>query len=253
MLILYFKRVWVTGDTHGDFDWLADWCHENETTRETDLLIICGDAGIMYFGQNTPRETEIKCKICRCPVTLLCVRGNHESRPAHYDNICFKLIEDDPIVPSGYYYEPEWPYIRYVADGSTFNINDKRCLFIGGAYSIDKEYRQLMRWRWFEDEELALVEQHNILDKIDHHSFDFVFTHTCPEDWQPYDLFMSGVDQSKVSKSMEYFLETVSEIISFKNWYFGHFHDTRFNMSVERTHDGQGDVHMIFDQVKRIM
>lgn len=207
----------------------------------------------MYYGQNTPRENEIKHKICDCPVTLLCVRGNHEARPMSYRGIQFKIVEDDPIIPSGYYFEPDYPDIWYAADGSTFNINDKRCLFIGGAYSIDKEYRQMMNWRWFSDEELSPVECNDILDKIDHKSFDFVFTHTCPIDWQPYDLFMSGVDQSKVSKHMEYFLTTVSDIIDFKDWYFGHFHDTRPNMPIDRSHDGQGRVHMIFNIVERII
>ena len=40
----------------------------------------------------------------------------------------------------------------------------------------------------------------NILDKIDHHYFDYVITHTCPEAWMPTDLFMKGVDSSKISR-----------------------------------------------------
>lgn len=85
-----------------------------------------------------------------------------------------------------------------------------------------------------------------ILDKNDHKQFDFVFTHTCPEDWQPYDLFMSNIDQSKVSKEMEQFLTNVSEIINFEHWYFGHFHAHRPNI----THSGQGKVSMLFNQVE---
>ena len=244
---MLFKRVWVTGDTHGNFKWLKSWCESHNTGKNTDLLIICGDAGLMYYGQDDWREEYIKKFVQEeCPITLLCVRGNHEARPANYKNIQFVTLEDDPIIPSGYYFEPNYPDIWYVADGSTFNINDKRCLFIGGAYSVDKEYRQLMGWHWFADEELTYEEQLNILDKIDHKRFDFVFTHTCPEDWQPYDLFMSSIDQSKVSKKMEQFLTTISEIIDFDHWYFGHFHAHRPNI----THSGQGQVSMLFNQVE---
>lgn len=248
-----FKRVWVTGDTHGNFEWLKTWCESHQTTKETDLLIICGDAGLMYYGQNKWREKNMKKFVQEeCPITLLCVRGNHEARPANYTSTCFVTLEDDPIVPSGYYYEPDYPDIWYVADGSTFNINGKRCLFIGGAYSIDKEYRIMMGWRWFADEELTSEECCDILDKIDHKQFDFVFTHTCPEAWQPFDLFLSFVDQSKVSKRMEQFLTTVSEIIDFDHWFFGHFHAHRYNMAIDRTHPGQGMVSMLFDQVEQL-
>ena len=96
-------------------------------------------------------------------------------------------------------------------------------------------------------------EMDDILDKIGHQSFDYVFTHTCPEDWQPTDLFLSGINQSKVSKRMEQFLTTVSGIIDFKHWYFGHFHDDRENIDYNPTHSGQGNVSMLFNKIVRIM
>lgn len=249
---MYFNRVYVTGDTHGNFDWLPGWCEDYATTKN-DLLIIMGDAGFMYYGQDKAREKYIKKAVEDCPITVLCVRGNHESRPTHYKDMVFVTLETDPIIPSGYYYEAAYPSIWYVADGSTFNINEHRCLFVGGAYSVDKEYRQMMGWRWFPDEELDMDEMLNIMDKVDHQRFDFVFTHTCPEDWQPYDLFLSMVDQSKVSKRMEQFFTDMSNIIDFKHWFFGHFHAHRLNMDIVRSHPGQGRVSMLFDHVELLM
>ena len=249
---MLFNRVWITGDTHGNFEWLEYWCQDHQTSKENDLLIILGDAGLMYYGQGKWREESLKQFVNNCPITILCVRGNHEARPANYTNTCFTIMEEDPIVPSGYYFEPDYPDIWYAADGSTFNINGKRCLFIGGAYSIDKEYRQMMGWRWFADEELTDEEMNNILDKIDHQHFYYVFTHTCPEAWQPTDLFLSFVDQSKVSKRMERFLTTVADIIDFDHWYFGHFHAHRPEITIDKTHPGQGDVSMLFNHVERL-
>lgn len=250
---MLFERVWITGDTHGNFEWLVDWCEKHETHKNTDLLIILGDAGLMYYGQNKWREKNLKQMVQDCPITILCVRGNHEARPMNYKDVQFVELSHDPCVPNGYYYECDYPDIWYAHDGATFYINDKRCLFIGGAYSIDKEYRQMMGWRWFADEELTNEEMNDILDKVDHRQFDYVFTHTCPEPWEPRDLFLSFVDQSKVSKRMEQFLDTVANIIDFKHWYFGHFHAHRLNMEVIRTHPGQGSVHMLYDHVERLM
>ena len=250
--MMNYNRVFVRGDTHGYFDWLPDWCEENHTTTN-DLLIILGDAGILYYGAKKAREKALKEFISKCPITLLCVRGNHEARPSDYTSICFESWGNDPVIEDGWYFEEEYPNIKYIADGTIFYLNDKKCLAIGGAYSVDKELRLLMGWRWFKDEELTDEEMCNILDKIDHQSFDYVFTHTCPEAWQPTDLFLNCVNQSKVSKRMEQFLTTVSEIIDFKHWYFGHFHADRPNMAIDKTHNGQGDVSMLFNNIERIL
>ena len=247
-----YNRVFIRGDTHGVFSWLPAWCEENHTTKN-DALIILGDAGIMYYGPTSDRERMLKEFIAKQSITLLCVRGNHEARPANYTSTCFEIWDDDPVVPTGVYFEPKYPNIQYFADGSTPLINKRRFLIIGGAYSVDKEYRQLMGWRWFANEELNDEEMCNILDKIDHCKFNFVLTHTCPEAWQPVDLFMNSIDRSKISKRMERFLTTVSEVIDFDHWYFGHFHDDRGNINYNRTHGGQGNVSMLFNKIVRIM
>lgn len=245
-----FNRVWVSGDKHGDFNWLPRWCEEHQTTPN-DALILCGDTGFLYYGADNWREKHMKRMVAGCPITILCVRGNHEARPENYSTMNFINLDDDPSVISGYYFESDYPNIRYIADGSILDINEKSCLFIGGAYSVDKEFRQLMGYRWFADEELTTEEMVNILDKIDHKYFVYVFTHTCPEAWQPSDLFMSSIDQSKISHRMEQFLTTVSEIIDFDTWYFGHFHADR-NILYSPTHPGQGEAHMLYNAFEKI-
>ena len=46
-----FYRLFITGDRHGRFDDLEYFCQANDTT-EDDALIILGDAGILYYGEN---------------------------------------------------------------------------------------------------------------------------------------------------------------------------------------------------------
>ena len=51
---------------------------------------------------------------------------------------------------------------------------------------------------------------------------------------------------------MEHFLTIVADIINFKHWYFGHFHAHHPNIAIDRTHPGQGQVSMLFNQVERL-
>ena len=74
----------------------------------------------------------------------------------------------------------------------------------------------------------ALAEEYN-------YSFDFVFSHTCPLKFEPTDLFLSGIDQSKVDKSMEIWMDTIYQKIEANSinrkmptiWCFGHYHADR--------------------------
>ena len=54
-----FYRLFITGDRHGRFDDLEYFCQENGTT-EGDALVILGDAGILYYGENRAREKNLK-------------------------------------------------------------------------------------------------------------------------------------------------------------------------------------------------
>lgn len=237
-------RIYVTGDTHGNFDWLPKWCEENHTTKD-DKLIILGDAGILYYGSRKKKEIHVKNLISDCPITLWCVRGNHEARPQSRQGM--KHIKIGEGQRDIMFYEPSYPNIYYAQDGAVMTLeNGKRFLFIGGAYSIDKDYRLAMGWRWFEDEELDDHEMSDIQNKIVGQSFDCVFTHTCPLSWRPYDKFLSGIDESAVSKRMEVFLEDISNSISFSNWFFGHYHCDRLGMTLDNKN---AHIHMLYKKV----
>lgn len=216
------RRLFMTGDTHGDFDFLAGWCRNNETTYE-DILIILGDAGINYYGPTQKKELALKDMIKDCPITLLCVRGNHEDRPEDRP----ELGLGDVGIGDEVYLDIRYPNIWYAQDGGEYNIIGKKILTIGGAYSVDKFYRISRGWKWVANEMLNSDERANILDKVYDKEYDIVCTHTCPIDWEPVDLFLSGIDQNSVPKDMERFLTDVKRYITYKKWYFGHYHADR--------------------------
>lgn len=243
-------RIFVTGDKHGDFTFLRRFCEINGTSTK-DVLVVLGDAGLNYHGGWSATEMGVKRKIAKLPITLLLVRGNHEQRPSDCGfefinhNIVKGLNPDDPIIPDKVYFQSEFPNILYANDGGCYSIHGQHCLCIGGAYSVDKEWRLLMNRFWVPNEQLSPEECMNILDKVWHHSYHHVFTHTCPEIWVPKDLFLSFIDQSKVDKYTERFLEDVTRYIDYDHWWFGHFHDDRsYN---------QEQAHLLMDSVYQIL
>ena len=106
------------------------------------------------------------------------------------------------------YVEKKYPKIKYALDKVTeyeIVLNDKTyyTLVIPGAYSVDKEYRQMMRYSWFPQEQLSFTEK---LDGAFYLSnvYDLVLSHTAPLKYEPVELFLPMVDQSKVDKSRSF-------------------------------------------------
>ena len=233
-------RVFITGDKHGDFSFLEDFCATYHTTKD-DILIILGDAGILYYGETSRKEKYTKDMITRCPITLFCVRGNHEDRAEDRAEIAMKEKFDNTV-----YCDPRYPNILYALDGCRYEINQESFFVIGGAYSVDKFYRLMRGWKWNPREQLTNEEMLRIEEKIEGCHFNHILAHTCPFSWEPTYLFLRGLDQSTVDNTMEHWLEDVVQHCSWDNYWFGHFHGDNMDMC------GDGKVHMLFNDIKEI-
>ena len=224
------KRFFLTGDTHGNFNRINYFCERFETSKE-DILCILGDAGINYYLNK--KDYMLKQVLQDMPITFFCIHGNHEERPFNISTYITKKWNGGIV-----YYEEEFPNILFAKDGEIYNINGKSILVIGGAYSVDKEYRLLKGWSWFKDEQpnkeiVKYIEKQ--ITKQKH--FDIVLTHTCPIKTEPRHMFLPFIDQSKVDKTTELLLQRIADWITFDNWYFGHFHG----------HWDNGKYHMLFE------
>ena len=210
--------IYITGDTHGDFSRVDMLCDIGETTKD-DILIVLGDAGINYYGG--PKDEKLKAKLQSLPITIFSIHGNHERRPytlPYYKEVkwCGGIV----------YREDAYPNILFAKDGEIYDFNGVQTIAIGGAYSVDKEYRIQKGWGWWPDEqpsdeikarvEKALAEKENRID--------VVLSHTTPLKYEPKEMFLSCIDQSEVDKSTEIWLDKIEETIEYKKWYCGHFH-----------------------------
>ena len=210
--------IYVTGDPHGDFRQIADFCSAMET-KSKDIMIVLGDAGLNYFGDT--RDADRKEFISRTRITYLMVHGNHEMRPATLEN--YKLIEWN----GGMVYQEEgFPNLLFAKDGEIYRLGGKNVMAIGGAYSVDKEYRMRMGYRWFADEQPSGEIKEYVEQQLDRAGWkvDVVLSHTCPRKYEPVEHFLPGIDQSKVDKSTENWLDAIEDRLDYKEWYCGHWH-----------------------------
>ncbi len=204
--------IYITGDTHRDFSRLNDL-----GLFQDDMVIVLGDAGINYCLND--EDIKLKEYLNGLNIKLFCIRGNHEERP---ENI--KTYKEVDMFEGKVYIEEKYPNLIFAKDGETYNIDDKKILVIGGAYSVDKNYRLMYGYKWFKDEQLTKEEMENIYKKVQGKHFDIVLTHTCPKKYEPIEVFLEGIDQSLIDKTMEEFLDRVEKTISYDKWYCGHYH-----------------------------
>lgn len=200
------------------------------------MIIILGDSGLNFYLNNTDKK--YKKILNSMDYHIYCVRGNHEQRPELIKSM--NLVNDENV-HNKVWMEPTFPNIRYFVDGKIYDLLGYSALVIGGAYSIDKWYRLARagysrdevetsdprKCGWFKDECLTAIEMDTIMAEVQGESVDFILSHTCPLSWEPVDLFLNGIDQSTVDKSMEVWLNTLKNKITWKVWLFGHYHADR--------------------------
>lgn len=211
-------RLFLTGDIHGQYNdvkKIKRFCKQNDTTYD-DVIFLLGDVGANYYLNE--RDIEFKTALSSCSITFMILRGNHECRP---ENISSYIHSD-----SSCWYEEDFSNLLFLDNGMHY-VNGKSFFVVNGAYSVDKPYRLMMGYKWFEDEQLTPIEKAWIINELDrNNSFDYILSHTCPLNYEPRELFLPQIDQSTVDKSMEIFLQQVYEKLNpdFKHWYCGHYH-----------------------------
>lgn len=204
--------IYITGDTHRDFTRL-NYIDNNKD----NMLIILGDAGINYYLNE--EDKKIKEYLNNYNIKLFCIQGNHEERPENIPT--YKEVD---MFGGKVLIESDYPNLIFAKNGELYTIDKRQVLVIGGAYSIDKNYRLIYGYEWFKDEQLTKEEMNNILDKYKDKHVDIILSHTCPLKYEPTEVFIQGIDQSKVDKTMEVFLDKVEENINYNKWYCGHYH-----------------------------
>jgi 3-oxoacid CoA-transferase subunit A len=210
--------IYITGDTHGNFKRIKEFCQKMNTNTD-DTLIILGDAGINYHLNDF--DDDLKRELSKFPITLLCIHGNHEARPH-----TIKSYKETEWKGGTIYTEPEYPNILFAKDGEIYDFDGKKAIVIGGAYSVDKEVRLIRGLKWFKDEQPGRWVKRRVEKQLNDNNWaiDIVLSHTAPLKYEPTEVFIPWLDQSKVDKSTEFWLDSIENRLDYEKWYAGHYH-----------------------------
>lgn len=198
----------------GDFGW---WPRFHKTTHISTGVYrydqLYGYKKQMPFNQYGLKPGKSKVYFCA---------GNHED----WEDLNRKADSYNPIhveVFDNVFYMPRCS-ILVLPDG-------RNVLFMGGAASTDKEYRQY-RYDWYPEETITQADIYNLPEDI---NIDIVISHTSPS-WFKQELFEKS-DDWKQSDSywLEKFrdssclaLDVVWERYRPSLWFFGHYHIAKY-------------------------
>lgn len=203
--------VYITRDIHGSLEPIYDMFAKYHPNKD-DIIVILGDVGVNYTG--TLQDIGIKKAMSKLGSIFFCIHGNHENRPQNIASYEEKEWNGGRVM-----YEEDFPNLLFPIDGEIFDIEGKKCIVIGGAYSVDKFYRLRNGYRWWADEQPSPKIKKYVEKQLSENKIDFVFSHTCPAKYIPTECFLSGIDQSRVDNSTEEWLDTIEDKIEYLHVY----------------------------------
>lgn len=252
--------IYVTGDIHGlPQDRLEDWCFvEQENMTKADTVIICGDFGCVwnYTGQTKEEKDTLNWLEDRPFTTVFC-DGNHEN---------FRRLNQYPVTEwNGGLVHVIRPSVLHLIRGEVYTIEGKKFFAFGGARSHDindgiipygPDWKELAtEWRlqrksfriedvsWWKEEMPSKEEMDRGIRNLKKHDFkvDYVVSHCAPS--FVVATFSRGL--FKPDELTDYLQGLIYEYgLSFKKWFFGHYHDDRNVLT---------DYIMLYEQIIRIL
>jgi len=205
--------IFVTGDTHCPIDIhkLREKKFPSHGLTRSDFVIICGDAGLVWYGTDK-EDSYWQDWLDKKPWTTLFVDGNHENH---------SKLDEMPV--------SEWhggnvhflrPNVIHLMRGQVYDICGKKFFAMGGAESEDKKYRE-ENVSWWAREMPSDEEYETALDNLKKCGgrVDYIITHCCPTSIQA--AFFSRKSPNRLTD----FLDEVMDKTKFKAWFFGHYHE----------------------------
>lgn len=245
--------IYITGDCHGDYRRFSSeaFPEQKEMTKQ-DYVIVCGDFG--YWTHSASQNWWFRW-LSDKPFTTLFIDGNHEN----FDG----LYKESEEMWSGGKIHKVTESIFHLMRGQIFTIDGCKIFTFGGAQSHDidggvlevtdpsfnEKRKQLdlsgTSYRvnhvsWWKEELPSEKEMSEGKENLAAHEnkVDYIVTHCCATSTQA--LFSHGTYKKDILTD---YLESVRQSVTFKRWFFGHYHDNR-QVNAEEI--------MLYEQIIRI-
>lgn len=210
--------ILVTGDTHGSQE---KWMKQIQPILfSNDIVLVCGDFGIGFWDRPNWSEESFYDFLGKQEYIVLFIDGNHEN---------FEKLNSYPVeIWSGGRVHKIRPNLIHLMRGEVYSIEDTTFFVMGGGYSIDKPYR-IEGISWWPEEMPSEEEYRRARENLErvNNQVDYIVSHTTPSETVYY---LSTIRSTRVKNNVSEefpltaFLDEIQRKVSYKHWYFGHFH-----------------------------
>lgn len=251
--------IYITGDCHGEFNRFSmKKFPEQKSMNKNDFVIICGDFGGIWDSeaQQTSEERHWLKWLNDKNFTIAFVDGNHENHE--------RLNQFPKLIWNGGSVHQIGDSIFHLMRGEVYTIEGHTFFTFGGAASHDivdgiiemdaegkwkktakiwkklgKEYR-INRLEWWEEELPSSEEIEHArasLKKMDY-KVDYIITHCCPQH-----IVAQYIKRNDEPDILTHFFDEVDSKVSYKKWFFGHYHDNN---------EFEGKYRLLHEEILRI-
>ncbi|MEG0894183.1 MAG: hypothetical protein RSE93_00595 [Oscillospiraceae bacterium] len=198
--------IYITGDFHADKKRFSAF----NKLKKKDTLIITGDFGFIWDGSK--KESEILKWIGKRRYSVLFIDG-------FYDNL--ELLKKYPIQQfNGGLVREISGNLKMLLRGEVYEIENKKIFAFGGGTSLECDIiKEADKEKLPSNEEM--VNGIENLKKVGN-SVDVIITHEAPlrvRDFINFNNYESDI--------LHKYLDTIRESTTFKEWYFGKYHNDK--------------------------
>ena len=201
----------IIADLHGNTEWAKRMVDE-AVSRGIDTIVQLGDFGIWPGPKGDKYLRKLSEYLGLHGIKLLFVDGNHEDFPKLYRWPIDPATGLRPIDLDG---TKQGVNIWHIPRGHVWEAEGLRFMGVGGAVSIDREYR-IPGKSWWPEEQLT---GEDLVKVREQGRVDVLFTHDCPTS-VPY----TGLKADPESHIHRQKMNEVADITQPALWFHGHMH-----------------------------
>ncbi len=213
-------QIMIVGDWHGNTPWALGVIKvaQKHSMRK---IISCGDFGIWTHREDGITYLDaMNAQLREQGTKLYFVGGNHEN----WDHLLWHE-EHSPRTYQGHVIIRS--HIFFIPNGMFWKWNDKTFMGVGGAVSVDKDYRLAIekepRTLWWPQEQLddRVIDLIESKVKVTNLKVDYLITHDCPTNAPFWGRLKPDIESQYHRQKMD----RLGRIVKPKWWFHGHMHD----------------------------